>query len=361
MDPTKPRILNFELLRVLAMIFVVLVHFIVNGGNTPQNVTFENGFILNSISYPFFSALSYTGVICFVLISSYFICESNILRVDKLIKTWSVTVFYSILMMLICHYRFGLNKFDIIGSFLPLWSDQYWFVTKYIALLILAPFISVLIKNLTRQGLLKAIFAMSFLTVTITCGIPYGSKFFSDSPLSVAPFVLMFLLASYIKLYDVPLFIKQNSGTLFFSLIAFQGITGILINLIHGTNNNITGGFSISYNALSLLPATLLFIWFKEHKFSNSSLFVGISKLAPYSFAVYLIHDNQHIRYFLWNDLVRWEKYWNSPMWIIYAIMVPIFIYLVCTAIDTVRTMAFRFLGINKVINKSRKYNILIR
>lgn len=354
---------NLELLRVLSMIFVVLAHFI--GWGTTHNgvgeiiVSFENGGI-NGWIFPFITPLSAMGVICFILISSYFICENNILRFDRIFKVWFQTVFYSVLLAFVSSRFIQVSGKDIIKSFFPIWSNEYWFVTKYIALVILAPIFSIIVNSVSKKGMSIILFALSFITVTITCNIPFGNSFFSDSPLSVASFVLLFFIAAYIKKFGTSKWIERNSGWLFIAGILIQGIGGIALNFIHDSSQVIYGGFSVGYNALSIVPGTALFIWFKNHKFSNSWLTRFLVFLAPYTFAVYLIHDNAYFRTILWNKIIDPALYWQSPVWIILMITVPIAILLICCAIDIFRKQLFKLLRVEIITEQIRQYNLII-
>lgn len=354
------RQVNFEVLRILSMLFVVLAHFL-GWGTTHcipnSGVGFTNGNIVNVLAYPFLTSLGCMGVICFILISGYFLCTSNQLRIGGIVKTWSIAAFYSTIMMLVTK----VIRHEAIGhdwvAFLPMYSNQYWFLTKYIALMIMAPFLSIMIKNLSKQGLIYAIAGMSFLTVTITYGIPYGNNFFSDNPFSVAPFILFFLIAAYIRLYDLPQIFIKNCGKMFCLFILFQGVGGIILNLLYIKNGEIIGGFSNGYNALSIVPATCLFLWFKKHNFTKQKLWKYIATMAPYSFSVYLIHDNAYFRNVLWYDIIDCQPLWGSPLWLLLSILVPCMILFVGVAIDFLRDKIFYITKINHAIKYTNRFN----
>lgn len=267
------RQINFEMLRVLAMLLVILAHFL--GWGTTHNIpngeiTFENGYILNSMAYPFLNSLASLGVICFVMISGYFMSTSNELRFDKILTTWTTTCFYSAICMILATLYYQHNIIDGINALLPIWSNQYWFVTKYIALLVMAPFLSLLVNTLSHKGMVYALLCSSLLTTTITHGFPYGNAIFSDNPFSLSTFIFIFLIAAYIRKYSLPDIVINNCGKLFFIIIILQGFGGIILNCIHTASDNIEGGFSSAYNALSIVPGTALFIWFKNHKFGDT-------------------------------------------------------------------------------------------
>lgn len=356
------RQVNFEVLRVLSMLFVILFHVHYWGTThctSAIGITFQNAHPLNVIGFPFVTALSTLGVLCFVLISGYFLCSSTSIKFSSIFRTWSVMWFYSAGLMTMVRIAkgFPLNDYN---SLLPFWSEQYWFVDKYLALLCVAPFLSVLIKELSQKSLTIAIIVMSIISTTLTINFPFGKQVFADSPYSLAVFILLYLIAAYIKLYDLPTFISRNSGKIFFAVILFQTLGGVVLNYMHPDSQTIIGSFSTSYNGLSIVPAVALFIWFKNHYFSNNRLTRCFVLVAPYSFAVYLIHENPYIRDFIWNKIIDCAPYWNSPLWIVLAFILPIIIYISCSFIDALRMEIFKVIGINRLTKWIEKSNIEI-
>ena len=355
---------GLELLRILSMLAVVVAHFL-GWGTThhavgPIMVSFTNGGI-NSWIFPFAASFGPMGVICFVMITSYFICESSVLRVDRILKVWSQTLFYSVLLAFVSSVFIPVSTKSLLLSFAPVGTDQYWFVTKYVALIMLAPIMASVVRTLSHKGMVIALFVLAFLTVTITCGVPYGNRFYGDSPLSVASFVFIFFIAAYIRKYGVHPWIEKNSGTIFLAGILLQGIGGLALNFIHSDSSQVIyGGFSTGYNAFSLVPAIALFLCFKNMKVKDSAIIRFLVRLAPYTFAVYLIHDNQYFRQILWNRIFDPAEYWNSPVWLALLVVVPIAIVLICCAFDVLRSTLFKFVGVDKLIEKARKFNVTI-
>lgn len=342
---------------------VVLAHYI-GWGTThcilDSNVFFSNGFILNSLAYPFFSTLCTLGVICFVMISGFFMCEGNVLRVDRIMKTWLPTVFYSVVFSLMALCLHKASAKDAVLSFFPIGTDQYWFVTKYVAIVLLSPFLNVLINTLSQRGFLIALAIVALLTITITMGIPYGNVFFSDNPFSVASFVLVYLIGAYIRKYSLPLYVVRHCWLLFAGFIILQGGVGIMINYLRIESHTLIGGFSAGYNALSLVPGTLLFIGFKNHRFRESVFVKFCVSAAPYCFGVYLIHENTYVRDFLWNGPFDMSVYWQSPLWLLYALLVPCLFLIIGCLIEFLRVKLFNLLGVEKFVSKVAKFNITI-
>ncbi|MCQ2065775.1 MAG: acyltransferase family protein [Bacteroidaceae bacterium] len=358
----KARQSNFEILRIVSMLAVVAAHYISWGTSQyggPVKVCFLNGGI-NSYVYPFLESFASIGVPCFVMITGYFISGSRVLRFDRILKVWVQTLFYSVAMVLVSSMFIDVCPKDILMSFAPIGSNQYWFVTKYVALILLAPVLFVITDTVSKKGMQAILAILAFLTVTVTCGIPYGNKFFDDSPFSVAVFVLYFFIAAYIRKYDVPAVVVKYSAWIFMAGIMCQGLGGVGMNLYLKPETYVYGGFSTGYNAFTVVPATALFIWFRNHSFKNSRLTELACRFAPYTFAAYLIHDNRYFRQVLWRIIFNPGECWQSPKWTLYAVAVPVVIVLVAGIIDMLRERLFSVCGVDRLVRKIGNYNLNI-
>ena len=74
-------------------------------------------------------------------------------------------------------------------------------------------------------------------------------------------------------------------------------------------------------------------------------------KVAPYTFGVYLIHDNLLMRDWLWSTIAMtsYADQWVYPL----AVMVVcLFIYVICTLIEVARKQLFALLRIDDIILK---------
>lgn len=94
-------------------------------------------------------------------------------------------------------------------------------------------------------------------------------------------------------------------------------------------------------------------------KFSQNVFTKLCCWLSPYTFAVYLIHDNNQVRDWLWHKLLHLENMLNEPYYLLAVVLVPFLVYFVCIAIDYVRKQIFDLLGISKLLNKY-EYSIKI-
>ena len=129
----KQRNPNFDMLRILSMLFIIDNHCILHVATPEYQAQQVKGFnfILTDILYQ----AAYVAVNCYVLISGYFLVGNNKcnFKFHKVMKLWSVVIFYSVSIYAICVLGFKLQPLalkDIVLVLLPIPYDLYWFFTK---------------------------------------------------------------------------------------------------------------------------------------------------------------------------------------------------------------------------------------
>ena len=188
---TKPRQSNLELLRIIAMFLIVMHHFACHG--------LFDGFSspLNEIMVKFMVVGGKVGVNIFVLISGYFMINSKF-KLSKLLMILLQTTVYAFFIYIIfvisggAAFDFG----ELVLSLLPL-LNQYWFVTAYLAMYILAPYMNILIAHITRR---QHISLIGFLLV-LQMVIPQVFKIDLFGNSMVVWFLTLYLIATYLRKY----------------------------------------------------------------------------------------------------------------------------------------------------------------
>lgn len=137
----KERESNFELLRLIAMIFIVLYHFC---SSVKAGIDTENRWIL--LGYTIF----HIGVPVFILISGYWTIK---LSIRKLISFY----LYCFLWYLMCYgiSVLFLGEEFILKDFMMQWfpfshTRGRWFITYYFWLMLLAPVLN-LVENMSLK------------------------------------------------------------------------------------------------------------------------------------------------------------------------------------------------------------------
>ena len=143
---TNIRQSNFELLRIVAMLMIVFFHLVYHGGLAPANSNFDS--VMRAIAM----AAGKTGVVIYVLITGYFLSKAKKFSFKKLLKLILLVTFYGAaiyLLSLICGQNGNFNL--AMAGFFPLIFDGYWFVTVYCLIYLLAPFLNIIIKNISEK------------------------------------------------------------------------------------------------------------------------------------------------------------------------------------------------------------------
>ena len=201
MKPATPRLPQFEALRLLAMFFIVALHTSTHGMdlfNHPPVFHLSDG--VECANYFLLQAwvnICSVGVNVYVLITGYFLIRSSRFQWEKMGKVWLQTFLFSVAIpaCLILTDAVGTEEWKM-GYLLPLWSDVYWFVTRYVALLALAPFLSRLAAQLTRRDYLILLAVLAVLNFKFF-GVPYGEIFSGNK--SLFWFISLFFFGGYLR------------------------------------------------------------------------------------------------------------------------------------------------------------------
>ena len=105
-------------------------------------------------------------------------------------------------------------------------------------------------------------------------------------------------------------------------------------------------GYFLNYNSpLALLSTFSLFVAVRNFSWKETRFDGLILKIAGAAFGVYLIHDNYLIRYLVW-DTFPASKVARTHWAVIYAALIAVIVYLVCTCVELFRQRIFRLAGI---------------
>jgi surface polysaccharide O-acyltransferase-like enzyme len=362
------RILNFEILRILSMFFILIWHFCGLGV-----LRVDNSEIIPSFSTNFYSILNFfllngvvsvcaVGVNCFVMITGYFMINKTNIRVMKAEQVWFQTLFYSVLIAVVFMlFEWAPYSIGKIGSaFIVVATQKYWFVTMYLALILLSPFLSMLAKQLTKKQYMFLLMIFGLISMRIFKFFPYGNTYFSYGGYSLLWFIFVYFVAGYIRLFN-PFPNYRKNRDLFFIMVGVVFIYNIISNMMDyhfiETNTLVLKSLPV-YNGFVFIESFFFFLWFKNIKF-NSSIWSSLSKISPYVFAVYLIHDNSYI-VSVWQSKLEMFNYIDKPVLIPLMIMFGMIMFVICVIIDSGRSVLFRYIGITKMFNKLNRIALRI-
>ncbi|MFC5465624.1 acyltransferase [Lederbergia graminis] len=357
----KVRKSNFELLRIISMLMIVVLHTGTHG--LSKYVDVETLGTYNEFFYYFIRSLAIIAVNVYVFISGYFLVKSKFKWRRLLLLFLETSFISSIIYLGTVWFEFETFTFEnFIKSLFSIYFRQYWFVTVYFVLYLISPFLNLLIENLSKRdhrNLLIILFVISAV----------WQFFFSNNFLaimsgySIVYFIFLYILAAYIRFYD---FIfkdfKKNIYLISFVLLALLnsflflqlGKSNVMdfINEIHFLQIQKTDLFD--YNSpIVLAMSYCLFLYFKH--LNITSRIINFS--ATYVFGVYLIHEQPSMRQVLWEKLGIIENVISTKTNYILVkyLTVSIVVFLACWLASLVLSSIYYYL--TRILSKPKVSN----
>ncbi|MCM1038418.1 MAG: acyltransferase [Ruminococcus sp.] len=346
---TSKRQANFELLRILAMLMIITLHYLVKG-NVAVPYT-ESQSVVNCTAW-LVEAFCIVAVNCYVLLSGYFLVESA-WRPGRVVSLLGQILFYSLLIPVVM-ILFGmispdeLGFYDWLGFILPIETEHYWFATAYLFMYLLAPVLAVGVKKMEKKTL-QTVIVILLLLVSVgksVCPVPlvtdrYGYDY--------GWFLCLFLIAAYLRLYGCRLWRSKRDSLLLYigmclCIFGVSAVAGLLADKAEAFSYY--ADMPYTYNHIfCLLGAIGLFGLFSQIKIREGKAAALIRYLSPYTFGVYLLHEHILIRY-EWTGWLQIEKVRGSFWFLPHMLLCVAIVYALGTLVDFVRVYLFRKINV---------------
>ncbi len=348
-NSVKAREANMELLRIVAMLMVITLH-CVGRGLLLSNSVISN---VNLLLIQFLDSFSLTANSLFILLTGYYYIGKKF-NLRKILSLWGKTLFYCILIFTI--YSILYLKTNFLNSFFPVFSGAYWFITSYIALYFIMPFLNIAINKFSQKQ-------CKFLIIFLVILMGVIRIIFNPADLFNSTFmhiIVIYIIGAYIKKYvkiepNKQYFIKYVLVAIIFTVAIT--ILNVLVHIIPKTLDvwiiiaNILSYFRNFINIILVYMAILLFMKFKTINIKSNKLSKLILYISPSVFSIYIIHDNVHLRDMIWQKF-SFINLANSWLMIPYIILAILIVFTVCLAIDLIRRGIYTGLKKIKIINK---------
>lgn len=348
----EKRNMGLEWLRICSMFMIILLHSIDHSG---LYGTLEEGTLLYTYEQ-FIYALVQVCVNCFVLISGYFLVQSQF-KLRKLISLWIEVVFYSlmikVIMMAIGEIPFSIAS--LISCFIPIMTGRYWFVTIYFGMYLLFPFYNIAIKAMNERQHKSLLVLLLVLFSGMSSIYPSFKGMNSGGAWGLAWFTVLYFIAAYFRLYYVPSKREKGNLVLFFAIpvimtlalvVAQKMQIGVLVNMVNNW---------WKYDSIPVVIASIaLFVAFINmgSKTLTKSGNQFIVKISSTTFGIYLIHAHANIcTEVMWQSLgmVNNMSQWWFP---VYQLAIVGVIFAVCSLIDYCRQRLFVVIKVDSLTAK---------
>ncbi len=341
----RERNMGVELLRIVAMLMVVILHILGQGGvlaaTEPGTAGYAAAYLLET--------LSYCAVNCYALISGY-VGGTGHFRFSRVLETHARVLFYTILITV------GFVAFvpEVTGLSLlknavfPVMTGQYWYYTAYFGVMLFEPALQLLTARMTRTGLRNLVLAaVLFFSVLPTVFV--SDVFHTAGGYSVLWLTVLYLTGAYLGKYGCPFLKKAWAAALIYA--ACTAVTwGAHMLAASGTDVPVPNLLSYTSPTILLAGAALLSVFSKLRLPEAPQRAVRV--FAPLSFGVYLIHAHPLVWEYLMRE--RFSALAGAPAAGLFFAVIGIaaVIYAGCSLIELVRSKLFSLAGMRALCAK---------
>ena len=285
----KQRESGIELLRIILMIGVIILH--INNANIGGGFREVNNNV-NYVTLLILENIFVCAVDTFVIITGYFLCDNNKRTITKVIELIIQIILFKIVVYIFSSID-DISKISIKGI-LTCFIPNNYFVILYITLYLISPYLNITLKKINKIDFQKMLIILIILFCcwnTFANGIEniFQKSFHGLTTIGVngdqdgytiVNFILLYIVGSYIRLFNVQISKRKLYSLVLISLILF---VWSYIENKYNPNRVIAWNYD---NLLIVFQASIIFLIFKR----NIKVIKAINELAQASFTVFLIH-----------------------------------------------------------------------
>jgi surface polysaccharide O-acyltransferase-like enzyme len=331
---------NIELLRIIAIIMIIGNHFAVHGviqdyGTHPY-LEFSTGTFINKVFVLSLIPGGIAGMGCFFIITGYFMIDTYNTIGKRILRLFLEAVFYGMLILLISVILSFVFKVDgnvnfssMVRSILwPISSQNWWFLSSYVLLLLISPLINKIIMAVNEKNLLLfcVVAWIAFFSVPYIIG---------SAGYNYVEAIFWYIIGASIRRRNTLEKVQKNTIIM---LLLFICSCIAFLSLNYLSVENPSKKMEIVNKLIGvpiIIPiATIsLFMFFLNLKFYSNT----INSIAKSVFGVYLMHDFQFTRMLFWNGIINPCRYINKIYYPLFVWGLILIIFSTLTLIDFLR------------------------
>ena len=329
---------NFELLRLVSMLFIILHHFIIHGLKI-AGYPIEDDITFLGVAFNSFFVI---GVNTFILVSGYYGIKANY---RKFFRLYIMCAFYLLLFNGFSFLRDGFHLKQL-GFIFPFEYSQYWFIQSYLYLFLLSPFLNKIVNNCNKKEFTVLLLIGCILTFYF--GYLWGG-YTSGGGYNFINFMFLYLIGRFIALHTTNIKSgKKKWISMSIYILCSLIIVGFVEFIFHIGKQNLIWKIGYYYNSpLVITSSVAFFLFFRNLKIQSKIInWAAISVLA-----VYLVHENAFVSKYLYKYVASLgEQISNSFMLGVVLFSFAVGILVVCILFDKVRMVITN--PIEKKLNK---------
>ena len=324
---------SIELLRILSMLAIVATHFFWQTGDLAVH---GGSFAVN-----WFCGFGTTALNVFVLIGCWFMVDSSF-RLERPLRLYFETLGYTVPLTLVALAAGAEPSMkDVLRGFLPFTGRALWFVSAYIVLMALTPWLGRAFA-LSRRSLALLV----ALTTGFVCGVSTLPDAQNTFLCHTVWLVVLYLFTGFFKRDIWPVWRRWTlvraavvalAGLAVYTAIIAARVYGPAFGGIGKVASALAVHFLEDFKTLPIFFVSLTVFQFFLRLDLGSVRW--INRLAKSGFAVYVIHQTPAFYPFLWSGVFAVESWLQSAWYPLFAVGTVVSVYLAAVLIDSVRAV----------------------
>jgi surface polysaccharide O-acyltransferase-like enzyme len=372
MTEPKQRNSSLELLRIIAQLSIIAYH--ISTQSIIKTIPHDS---IRAFPILFLGSFGRVGVDVFIIIGSFFLVDLPF-RSIRFVRLYLTTFVYLVTVTLIVLFL-DINPEEmstraLFLAFAPFSSCSYWFISCYLFLLLVSPFLNWFIQRLPDDAyrVLYWILLVVFVILPTLNGYLYSfavMEWQHSVKSDLSTMIVIYLIVGYWKKVKEPFFASPRRA-LFCTVSMIFGIALLLFleclaGKMHVDHYLFRKVFAFTPYALWNLGSIICFglastSFFLFRSFSFSSPL--INRVAKNILGIYILHQVPTLGHPLWN-MFHFEKWWDTPYFPLGELGVVITIFSVFWLIDFLRECMmepiYRTEWMRKILSKADSYFVI--
>jgi len=341
----KKRMANLELLRCLAMMMVIVLHYLGKGGLL-ADLSAERLGSTGVVTW-LLEAFCIVAVNVYMFISGYFLCTSSF-KLSRLLQLWLQIWLYSAAFGILgaaagIVAETPVDTHYFLTLIFPISMGHYWFMTAYVFLYLLLPFVSAGIKHMTKRQMQLAIALLLAVFCIFKSILPLRLEM-DEKGYNCLWYLCVFVTAAYVRRFGISFVEKKSRAVGLYvvcCLMAFAGTMGLHFIYVRTGSLGRIVNVCMEYNHIfPFLAALGLFSFFLKIKVTDNIAHV-INTVAPYTLGVYLLHENLGLRY-TWQRWLGAEQVSGVGSLLLWTLLAVVCVFCCGILVDMLRVLLIK-------------------
>lgn len=311
---------NIEILRVILMLFICLWHIIMHGFNFKE--IGADGYVLelDRAIVTFFCALFAPAVYCFMFISGWYGIKFSKKKFCYFAYIGFSCYFISILIR--AYFGCPIKITSVFKHILPIASNNWWFLTSYIMVFLIAPFIDLSFKMLKTQNIKQIIYLLTYIEVMGFFTLdPYGGYSFFG-------LLYMYILARYLRTNQI-VFSRNKIIPLYYASLLALWLACYWASGLKGENARLSFIFLGYSNPLIIIMAISIFYFVNSIKPVFSKL---VNLLFSNTLIIYLLTEGVGVLLYKYEADLMKENALYGILFVVFTMIVSLTIGLMLSS-----------------------------